>query len=274
MNPALWRKALSDAWLQLVISSVLLLLFSWLFVWLMSLFKIGAWSVLLNLLPDFFKPMLGVPIAKLATPIGQLSILYVHVITMLVCVGWAVGRGSDPITGEIGRGTMDLILSLPIRRASLLVPSAVVSAAGAAVLAGCVWLGTAVGLLLVDLGPGVALAQLLPGAVNLCAMTFCITGITTLISSLGSDRWRTILFTIGFFIVSLIIEMVERLWPAGAWLKYFTILAAFQPQQLILLPDEASLTALKYNATLLGVGLLCYVAAAITLCRRDIPAAR
>ena len=118
------------------------------------------------------------------------------------------------------------------------------------------------------------MAQLLPGAVNLCAMTFCITGITTLISSLGSDRWRTILFTIGFFIISLIIEMVGRLWPAGAWLKYFSILAAFQPQQLILLPDETTLTALKYNATLLGAGLLCYVAAAIALSRRDIPAAR
>jgi len=52
MNLALWKKAVSDAWLTLAVSSVLLILFCWLFVWLMSLFDIGAWSRLLDLLPE------------------------------------------------------------------------------------------------------------------------------------------------------------------------------------------------------------------------------
>ena len=44
MNRALWRKAVADAWPSLAISSVLLLLFCWAFVWLMSLFDTGAWG--------------------------------------------------------------------------------------------------------------------------------------------------------------------------------------------------------------------------------------
>ena len=84
MNLALWKKAVSDAWLTLVVSCVLLLLFCWLFVWLMSFFDVGAWSRLLNLLPDFVQPMVGVPMAKLASPAGQLSILFAHIITILV----------------------------------------------------------------------------------------------------------------------------------------------------------------------------------------------
>ena len=130
MNLALWKKAVSDAWLTLVVSCVLLILFCWLFVWLMSFFDVGAWSRLLNLLPDFVQPMVGVPMAKLASPAGQLSILFAHIVTILVCVGWAVGRGSDSIAGEIGRGTMDLILSLPVWRFSVMAVPAVVATVG------------------------------------------------------------------------------------------------------------------------------------------------
>jgi hypothetical protein len=43
---------------------------------------------------------------------------------------------------------------------------------------------------------------------------------------------------------------------------------------LILLPDPNRIALLRYNATLLGIALLCYVAAAIIISRRDIPAAR
>jgi len=273
MNRALWQKAVFDAWRQLAVSSVLLLVFAWLFVWLMSRFQIGAWSTLLNLLPNFFQPMLGVPLAKLATPTGQISILYLHGITMLICVGWAVARGSDPISGEIGRGTLDLILSLPIRRFSVVLAPAVVDTAGAAVLVASVWLGSAIGLSVVEFG-NVSLRSFLPGAVNLFCMVFCLTAITTLVSAFSCDRWRTIFIAAGFFVVSLMLDMTGRLWPAGEWLRYGSFLAAFEPQQLILMPDPTGTTALKCNATLLGLGLLCYVSAAVVLSRRDIPVAR
>ena len=68
--------------------------------------------MILKWLPGFVQSLVGVPLETLATPIGQLSILYVYVVTLLVCVGWAMGRGSDSVSGEIARGTMDLILTI------------------------------------------------------------------------------------------------------------------------------------------------------------------
>jgi len=273
MNRALWKKAVSEAWFQLTISSILLVAFSWLFVWLMSLFKIGAWGTLLNLLPSFVEPMLGIPLAKLATPTGQISILYVHVITLLVCIGWAVGRGSEVVSGEIARGTMDLLLSLPIRRVEVLVVAAVVATLGAAILAGSVWLGSCIGLMTIDLPGTVAPQKLIAGAVNLFAMTACLTGITTFLSSWDHDRWRTIWLAGGFFAVSSVIEMTSRMWPPGAWLKYFTFLTAFEPQRLILVPPESWWGSVKPDLLLLSLGLIAYAAAAIVLSTRDIPAA-
>lgn len=274
MNRALWIKAFSDACRQLVISIVLLTLFSWLFVWLMSRFPVGGIGAILKFLPSFVQPLLGVPLDKLATPVGQLSILYVHVVTLLVCVGWALGRGSDSITGEISRGTMDLILTLPIWRASVVLVPAVVTAAGSVLLAAAVMLGTRLGLACVHFSEPVAVRDFLSGAANLACMTFCFTGITTLISAGIRDRWMAFAIGGGFYIVELVIELVARMWPDGKWLFYLTFLSAFKPQELVLMTGKDSHTALRCDLTLIGLGLLSYVVAVLIFNRRDIPGPR
>lgn len=274
MNLAIWKKAVADSRLQLLICSVFLVLFGWVFVWLMSQLEIGIFGVLLRMLPGWVAKLTGAPVDAFATRTGQLSILYMHVITLLVVVAWALGRGSDSISGEIGRGTMDLILSLPVRRVTVILAPAVVATLGAAVLAGSILVGIWLGLLTVTLDEEVLLTRFLPGTINLFCMTFCLGGVTTFISSWNRDRWRTIVLSGGFFVVSLIVKLIWRMWPGGDWLKYFTFLAAFQPQALILDPDRTGLLALPYNGTLIVLGLIAYAAGAIVLTYRDIPAAR
>jgi ABC-2 type transport system permease protein len=281
MNRALWNKAISDAWRQLAVGCIILTLFSMIFVWLMSMMQLGAWGALLNLMPSFVEPIMGVPIKQLATPTGRLSMLYVHVVTLLVCVGWSVGRGSDPICGEIGRGTMELIASLPIRRASIILVPAIVSTIGAIFLPASVLLGTIFGLLMFDLGGNVPIGRVVPGAINLGCMTFCLTGITSLLSSFNRNRWRTISLAIGVFVVSLIIKMIGRLWQPESALgqyvqnacTYGSFLSAFHPQRLILMPEATGWSAPWYNLPLLGLGLICYAIAAIIFTRRDVPVA-
>jgi ABC-2 type transport system permease protein len=273
MNPALWRKAFSDAWLHLLISSLILIAFAWIFLWLMSKIELGIVATVLKAMPPFFQKLMGIPIADLATAAGRTSILFVHVVTLLVCVGWAVGRGSDPISGEIGRGTMDLLASLPVYRPSLLVPPGVMATLGAALLAGSVWLGIALGLATIKI-EDVTLAKFLPGVVNLFSMMFCLTGITTFVSTWARDRWRTIFITIGFFLVSFILEMVGRMWDKGEWLRYLSFLSAFKPQELILLPGQNGWPTVQCCAILLALGLLCYLLAALIFWRRDVPMSR
>ncbi len=253
---------------------LILTLFSWLFVWLMSQFKIGGFGMILKWLPSFVQPLVGLPLEKLATPVGQLSILYYHVVTLLICVGWALGRGSDTVSGEIARGTMDLILSLPVWRVTVLAAPAVVTAVGSMLLAASVQLGIRLGLACVQFEEPVSVSTFLPGAVNLFCMTFCFTAITTLVSSWSRDRWWTIGIAGGIFIFSLIVELIARMWPAGKWLFLLSFLSSFAPQELILMPDPGGRAALRYDLTLLGIGLACYVVAAVIFNRRDIPGPR
>jgi ABC-2 type transport system permease protein len=274
MNRALWQKAFSDVWVQLLISSLVLMGFSWLFPWLLSMFKADLAIALLKAMPGFIQRMIGIPLAQLATPAGSISLLFVHVVTLLVCIGWAVGRGSDPICGEIGRGTMDMLVSLPVWRSTLILVPAVAATFGSAILASSILIGIALGLQTVDHTEEILLRQFIPGAINLFSLIFCLTGITTALSSIINDRWRTIALTVGFYLVSFIIEAVGRIWPAGSWLHYCTFLSVYQPQELILLHGNSFLIQAKYDGLLLGIGLICYTLGAVIFSRRDIPTAR
>ena len=274
MNRAIWLKMFRDGWLQLAVSSILLVLFAWCFVWLMSLFDPGAMAAILNLLPKFVEPMLGVPLGKLASTAGRISVLYAHVVTLLICLGWALSRGSDLVSGEINRGTMDLLATLPVRRYTIVFASAVVTGLGAAELALSVWAGSWVGMKTVKLPGPITAGEFLPGVINLASMTFCLAGLTALASSLDRSRWRTIMVAGGFFVVSSVVKLIARLWTPGAWLGYLSCLSAFEPQKLVLLAPEVTRSmAWRYNGTLLGLGLAGYCAAALVFSRRDIPAA-
>lgn len=268
------EKAVADAWLHLAISCGLLLAFGWVFVWLMSTVPTSVFAGALRWMPNFFKAMIQVPLGDLASPLGRISVLLVHLITILVCIGWALGRGSNSVSGEIGRGTMDLLLSLPVRRVSVLVAPAVVAAVGAALLVGALLAGVSIALWLVKFEEPVSVWRLLPGAANLFCLTFCVTDITTLVSSLGRDRWRTIAIAGGIYVAEFIIDMVRRIWTHGAWLKYGTLLSAFRPQEMIFLPAGQRAMIWQCDGVLIALGLVCYLLAAVALARRDIPAAR
>ena len=280
MNRALWKKAVADAWLHLAISCALLFLFSWVFVWLMSRLPVNMLPALFRWLPDFMKSLIPVPVELLMSPVGQISVIYVHVVTQIVCVAWALGRGSDSISGEIGRGTMDLLAALPIRRASLLLPPAVIAATGAALLAASILAGTAVALKLVDFKQPVSVAAFAPGAINLVCLTFLLTGLTAAVSACTRDRWRTMAIAGGLFVLAVIVELVRRVWrepdwPAqwqpAVWMKYLTFMSAYQPQELILIEKARVELTWVYNGTLLGLGLAAYAIAAIVFTYRDIP---
>lgn len=275
MNAAIWKKAIADARAQLLASCLLLLLFGWFFVWFQSLFKMGAIAGFLTLLPDFVQDLVGVPLDQFVTPRGRISILYLHLITLLICYGWAIARGSSAVSGGIAAGTYELILTLPIRRFTVLIAVGTVATAGAALLALSTWLGNCLGVATVGLEGGpVAATDFLPGAVNLFFMVFCFSGVTALFSAFDHNRWRTMCLAGGFLIVSLILDMVASMWKPGAWLGYLSFLSAFDPPALILEHDGTWAESLRLNAALLIVGLICYAAAALVFSRRDIPVPR
>lgn len=272
MTRALWSKAVFEArWLTLSCAAILFS-FALLFVWITGLIKPGPLEGLLQGLPEIMERLSAIPFTDITTPIGKISVLYVDPVVLAICGVFAVARGSAVISGEIDRGTMEMLLARPIPRMAIVLIEAAVGTIGAGILAASLFAGVALGLYLFPPDEPVYVSEFLLPSVNLFTFTFAMLGIATMCSSWERYRGRTVGLAGGFLIIELMIKALARLWLDGDWLFYLTILTPYEPQLMIRDAENAVELSLRYNGTLLGLGLAGYFVAAVIFTRRDLPA--
>lgn len=273
LNLALWEKSVREARGLLLAAGLLLFVFHGLFVWLSSLIDLGWLGSFLRFgFAPALQSLLPVPVAEMATPQGMIAMGYVHPVVLFTTAAWAIARGSDAVSGELDRGTLELLLAQPVRRTSVLAVQGVVTSLGSVALAAACWVGTWTGVGLVRLNPPVDAWSFLPSAANVAALTIFLAGVTTLLSAGQRYRWQTIFWAGLFYVVQIIMDVVGRMAPQLSWLRYATCFGAFEPALLALRPETAWSISLRYNGILFGLGLASYLAAGIVLARRDLPA--
>lgn len=277
---ALWSKAVREVRWQLVGSMVLMLGFHWIRVWIISLFPMRQFQRLLAYIPDTFLPLLPVPKEQLASVAGRIAVAYDDPLPMMVIAAWAIGRGSDAVAGEMGRGTMELLLAQPVRRLSIIGTQAVVTTLGSAAIVASMWFGTWLGIGTVTLEEAVSPKLFIPAALNFFAVAYFLAGLTTLVSSFERFRSRVIGLMAVYFAVSMVLKVVGLVKPELHWLLYGSFLTAYEPQILVAEPNfawawtvgDTMWGGLSYQGILLGLGTLCYGVAVAHFCRRDLPA--
>lgn len=269
---ALFRKALSESLLLLGGIATLIFGFSWLFVWLTSKLDLGAMGFFLRTLPGIIERVSAVPFAQMATPAGIVSVVFIHPVIVFSSLAWAVARGSDAVSGEIGRGSMEMLLAQPVRRFAVIATQASVTILGALILSLALLLGLSAALATVELEVSLSVSDFLFPCGNLFAFVFCMGGIATMCSSWDDYRWRTIGILGAFIGVELILQVVARMWPAGSWLRFLTVFAGYEPQLLLGSGADLWTRSLSYNGPLFVVGLAGYLGAAAIFCHRDLPA--
>ena len=285
MNRALFMKAVGDSKILFAAIFALMIAFPCVFLWASGMISLPAFSDLLtNVLPKEWQRIWGVPISQVATPAGRVALLYVHPLITTSAVVWAIARGSDCVSGEIGRGTMEMLLAQPVRRTALYISHAVATSLGSLLLTAAVWCGTAIGLRVAPVYAGVPASLYIPPAISLFGLMVCVGGISALASSWDSQRWRTVGLVAAVYIISAILAIVGNIESRWSWVYYLTFMSAYKPQTMVAHADEAwSLFAYRDGAVaglglgalpivLIGLGLIFYVAGAVIFNRREIPA--
>jgi ABC-2 type transport system permease protein len=283
MNLALWKKSFSESRWLLVCSMALMFAVHWLRVWLASFFSTSALEGMFSYMPALVEEMMPVSLAQVATVPGRIAAEYDDPVVLLLMTVWSISRGSDAVSGELNRGTMEMLLGQPVTRLGVLMSQACVTLAGAALLGLAAWMGTCTGLATVTLEQSISPRVFVPAALNLFALGVFLAGLTTMVSAATNYRSHTIGIVGGFYAVSMIIKIVGRLAPGWKWLTYTSFFTPFEPQLLVAgtgtawsfwKPNAESfeLGALGYDGILIGLGLSCYLVAALVFCRRDLPA--
>jgi beta-exotoxin I transport system permease protein len=284
MNAALWKKALNESRWLLLGCCALMFAVHWLRVWVSSFFTSSDLEGMFGFMPEFVEPLLPVPFSQIATSAGRIAVAYDDPIVLILVTVWALSRGSDAVSGELNRGTMEMVLAQPVTRLGVLGAQAGMTLGGAAVLAAVAWLGTSVGLATIVVEEAIPVRVFLPAALNLFAITVFLAGLTTMISSGTNYRSRTLGIVGGIYAVSMIAKIIGRAVPHWHWVSYCSFFTPFEPQLLVGNASKAwtvwipkakgsfELGGLGYDSILIGLGLVAYVAAAAIFCRRDLPA--
>lgn len=244
-------------------------------------------------------------------PTDFLAVELLHPVVVILAALWAIGRAAAAVSGELDRGTMELLLSQPVPRNRLILAHLIVDALVIPAICLSILVGTQVGLWAVgpfhvdyavldkvrDKLPPIALAYIKNGPatlevsaarqgwalINLAALIFALSGLTMMVSAAGRSRMRTLgyagLIGVGMFVANVI----GQLWDSAAFVRPFTVFFYYQPQKIWLKESWSTdlgnawaggspLFAVNVLVVLFGVGAVGYLVALRTFTRRDLPA--
>lgn len=294
MNRSLLNKSIIESRLLLLSCMAAMYSFCWARVWVVSQFDMSRFKAVIEQFREYerFSP---VPFEQLFTYAGRIALTYDEPIVVVCVTLWAIARGSDCISGEIGRGTMEMLLGQPIRRVQVLWSQASVTIAGIAILALTSWLGLYTGIMTnsiqepaprevltipwlnielpnplaqektqwTPLSEKVDPEVFVPAAVNLFALGFFLAGLTSFFSSLDRYRWRSIGLVVGIYIFQVIVKVLALASDNLRWLLNCTFFTAFEPERFVSIaantPEHAwSLVLFEDGGRWLDLGPLGY----------------
>jgi ABC-2 type transport system permease protein len=272
-NTAIWKKSWGDQRGLILALAALWGAFPWIYILLSAQIPMPAFhDVLLRAIPADWQKLSGVPFSEVATYAGRVALAFVDPVVVLAATVWGITRGSDAVSGQVERGTMEMLLAQPVTRRAVFITQAFATTAGAAVLCGVllvsVWTAVRFGPWAGEVEP----VRFVPAVLNVFGLMVCMAGITACVSAADSYRWRTIGILCGFYVFSILAKLVGRMSGVFGWVGYASVLNAYEPQRLVGGAADAWRLLLLYDGALLGVGLLGFVIGAIIFSRRDLPA--
>jgi len=272
-NTAIWKKTWGDQRVLVLSLIALWTGFPWLYIWLSAQIPMPAFQdVLLRAIPKDWQRLSGVPFTEVATHAGRVALAFVDPVVVLAATVWGITRGSDAVSGQLERGTMEMVLAAPVRRVAVFVTQALATTVAAALLCAvlfvAVWTAIAFGPWAGKVDP----LRFLPAVANVFGLMVCVAGISAGVSAADSYRWRTVGILCGFYVFSILAKLVGRLSSPLWWVGYVSFLNAYEPQRLVGDAAESWRRLAEYDAVLIGVGLVAYAIGAVLFARRDLPA--
>lgn len=266
------RKNIGQSSLLFVCLAAAMYSFGWVRVWVVKLLDMGQFQTILEQFRDYerFAP---VEFEALFTYTGRVGMTFDEPIVILCTVIWCIARGSDVISGELGRGTLEMLLSQPISRAQFLLSHAVVSVSGLLLLCLILWAGVGTGIMMTTVNEtvpppsvtiplinwSVPLTNEAPTVISfpmsdrvdvqtfaasvfhLFAFGFFLLGLSSLFSSLDRYRWRTIGAVMTVYVIQLVMYGLGKAAGSLEWLKNISFFNCYQPQKMTSLIRDGDL---------------------------------
>jgi ABC-2 type transport system permease protein len=272
-NTAIWKRTWGDQRALVLALAALWVAFPWIYISLSAQIQMSAFQdVLLRAIPQEWQKLSGVPFSEVATHTGRVALAFIDPVVVLAATVWGITRGSDAVSGQLERGTMEMVLAAPVGRVAVFLTQALATTLAALLLVGVLLLGVTTAVAFGPWAGEVQPARFVPAAANVFGLMVCMAGITACVSAADSHRWRTIGILCGFYVFSILAKLVGRMSESLSWVGYLSVFNAYEPQRLVFGGLESWQLLARYDGVLLGIGLAAYVLGAVIFARRDLPA--
>ncbi|MCK4342859.1 MAG: ABC transporter permease subunit [Phycisphaerae bacterium] len=189
-------------------------------------------------------------------------LLYALSWTLLLTIGTGV------VAGEIGRGTADLLLTLPVSRRAVYTSTSVAWVLAAILASASPLVGLWLGERAFPLPEPLDFSRLWPVAANFLALNLSIGGVTMFVSSLVSRRGIAVAVVLSVLFASDLVNLTVQFWDA---LKPISFLGFLHYYRLLPVVRSAELPVGNI-LTLLAIAAVAWTLGLWRFSRRDIPA--
>ncbi len=194
------------------------------------------------------------------------SVAWVHPMVLAIFWAHAITFGTRMPAGETDRGTIDILLGLPVTRFAALVSDGVVCAASALLVVAAALIGNLIGGSLSTTTPQTPFAVTLSIAANFYALYVAVAGLSYWVSVCSDRRGRAVAVTIAFVLASFLLNFVAQLWTPARPFGAASLLEYYRPLQLV----QNGALPIRDISVLFAFGALCWTAAAVVFSKRDL----
>lgn len=269
MNRALWRKNLHDSAFLFTGIAFAVAAFSWFRVKIVGKLDTGRFKQIIDLLPDDWQRFASVEFDWMVSYLGRTATTLDEPLLILLISIWSVVRGSDVVSGALGRGTLEMMLAQPLSRLRYYFIHNLVTVIGLVALCLLIWFGMWVAVqtvsveesiypeihipfidyripitsvepekVKVPMSEHVNAFEFWPGILNVFCLGLFMMGLTAMLSSFDRFRWRTLGIAIGIYFASAMAKLGSMAAESFGWLKYLTYFSFYDAVLFIKLYHE------------------------------------
>lgn len=268
MNSGLLQKGLREIWPAALLCGLGVMVFEAIASYVFWLYQDQFASNIaeIEVMRKFISSMVGSDITANFGPDTLNSIPWVHPLFLALFWAFAIMVCTRVPAGEIDRGTVDVLLAMPVSRRQIFFSELLLAIGGGLVVLSMALLGNYAGQLLIppDARPQVArLAMLLS---NLYALYLVIAGMTALFSCLSDRRGRAVSSAFGVVLVLFLWNFLAEYWEPAKDAGVVNILSYYKPMPIL---SEGTFPTWDV-LVLLSCALPLWVSAWLVFERRDI----
>jgi ABC-type transport system involved in multi-copper enzyme maturation permease subunit len=185
-----------------------------------------------------------------------LALVFAHIVTVSTRVP----------AGEADKGTLDVLLGLPISRWELFISETVMMVITSLIVMGMALVGSRIGNSFAPEGMTPELAKVVPALGNQFALVIAVGALGMLSSTMTDRRMRAVAAVLIVLVASLLLNYLQLLWEPAKRISFLSLLNYYRPIGTL----RTGEWAWKDIGILMGIAGVLWVSAGVWFSRRDL----